>query len=254
VNSFIYEGKVRHSRVTPAANTFSYRVFMMYLDLKELPDLFSKYWLWSSDRPAIARFRRENHIGSSSQDLSDTIRDLVMKETGNRPEGPIRLLTNLAYFGYCFNPVSFYYCFSKDEKDLKYIVAEVNNTPWGERETYVMDCHGTESSGHSYQFNPIKKMHVSPFMPMRVDYEWLFNKPSKSLSVSMTNSKDGKSFFNASILLKRKRLNSISLAGVLIRFPFMTFKIILAIHWQALCLWLKRCPVYIHPAKKKESS
>lgn len=227
---------------------------MMYLDLKELPEIFSKHWFWSSKGSALARFRRENHVGPTNQNLSDSIRELIFKETGNRPIGPIRLLTNLAYFGYCFNPVSFYYCFSKDEKNLEYIVAEVNNTPWGERETYVMDCHGAKLPDNSYRFNPIKKMHVSPFMPMEVDYDWLFKKPSKSLSVSMTNIKDGKNFFNASISLKRKKINTISLSGVLIKFPFMTLKIILAIHWQAFRLWLKRCPVYIHPSKKKEPS
>ncbi len=245
---------MKHSRVTPARNSFSYRVFMMYLDLKELPEIFSKHWLWSSKGPALARFRREDHIGPTNQNLSDSIRELIFKETGNRSIGPIRLLTNLAYFGYCFNPVSFYYCFSRDEKDLEYIVAEVNNTPWGERETYVMDCHEAKLSDDSYRFNPLKKMHVSPFMPMEVDYDWLFKKPSKSLSVSMTNSKDGKNFFNASISLKRKKINTISLLRVLFKFPFMTLKIILAIHWQAFRLWLKRCPVYIHPSKKKESS
>ena len=254
MNSCIYEGQVRHSRKTPAENQFNYRLFMMYLDLEELPTIFAQNWFWSTTRPALARFRRSDHFGSGRLNLGDAIRSLVYKETGSRPGGPIRLLTNLSYFGYCFNPVSFYYCFSKDEQELEYIVAEVNNTPWGERETYVMDCRIAVITDFSYHFTPIKKMHVSPFMPMELEYNWMLSKPSDCLSVYMANSKDGKCFFNASMLLKRKNLNSFSLARVLLKFPFMTLKIVLAIHWQALRLWIKRCPVYVHPNKKKEAT
>jgi DUF1365 family protein len=105
-------------------------MFMMYLDLDELPTLFRGRWFWSVDRPALARFRRSNHLGDPSQKLSDSVRDLVEVKTGHRPEGPVRLLTHLSYFGYCFNPVSFYYCFAADGVTLETIVAEVNNTPF----------------------------------------------------------------------------------------------------------------------------
>jgi DUF1365 family protein len=140
MNSCIYEGRVRHTRTTPVGHTFDYRLFMMYLDLDELPTLFQKRWLWSVSRPALARFHRDDHIGDPAESLSESVRKLVEAETGKRPEGPIRLLTNLAYFGYCFNPVSFYYCFSEDGETVETIVAEVNNTPWGERDTYVQVC------------------------------------------------------------------------------------------------------------------
>lgn len=252
MDSCIYEGRVKHTRSTPATHQFSYRLFMMYLDLDELPTLFGRRWFWSASRPALARFRRSDHLGPDKQPVGDAVRDLVEGETGRRPDGPIRLLTNLSYFGYCFNPVSFYYCFGKDGETLEYIVSEVNNTPWGERDIYVMDCEGAALTESSWRFSPSKKMHVSPFMPMEIEYDWVLSTPADRLSVYMANTKDGKRFFDASMTMNRKRLTSWSLAGVLLRFPFMTFKIVVAIYWEALRLWGKRCPVYAHPGKEKE--
>ena len=252
MDSCIYEGRVKHTRSTPATHQFSYRLFMMYLDLDELPTLFGRRWFWSASRPALARFRRSDHLGPNNQPLGDAVRDLVEGETGRRPDGPIRLLTNLSYFGYCFNPVSFYYCFAKDGETLEYIVSEVNNTPWGERDIYVMDCEGPAVTESSWRFSPSKKMHVSPFMPMEIEYDWVLSTPADRLSVYMANSKDGKRFFDAAMTLNRKRMTGWSLGGVLLRFPFMTFKIVFAIYWEALRLWTKRCPVYAHPGKEKE--
>ena len=252
MESCIYEGRVRHTRKEPVPHQFNYRLFMMYLDLEELPTLFSGRWFWSAARPALARFRRDNHVGPSDEPLAEVIRDLVERNTGKRPDGPIRLLTNLSYFGYCFNPVSFYYCFSEGGETVKYIVTEVNNTPWGERDTYVLDCELEGSKASSYRFRPKKKMHVSPFMPMEIEYDWVLSAPAARLSVFMATSKDGERFFDARMILNRKRISGRSLAGVLLRFPFLTAKVVVAIYWEALRLWAKRCPFYSHPGKETE--
>ena len=251
MESCIYEGQVRHTRVTPAKHAFRYRVFMMYLDLDELPTLFAKRWFWSARRPALARFRRSDHLGPEVQPLAESVRDLVEKETGRRPTGPVRLLTNLQYFGYCFNPVSFYYVYAEDGATLETIVAEVNNTPWGERDTYVLPVDTEASTGDSLRFQPLKKMHVSPFMPMDMSYDWRFLVPGKDLSVFMVNERNGERVFNASMQMHRRDISGASLARVLVTYPFMTMKIIGAIYWQALRLWLKRCPFYDHPEKNK---
>ena len=250
MQSCIYEGRVRHTRMRPALHRFSYRMFMMYLDLDELPTLFDGRLLWSARRPALGRFRRANHFGDPRSELSESVRDRVESETGHRPEGPIRLLTHLSYFGYCFNPVSFYYCFGVDGVSLETIVAEVNNTPWGERHIYVLPKSMDVGAHCIRRFQPEKKMHVSPFMPMQVDYDWCFNQPAERLSVYMANSSHGQRFFDASLNLKRKEITATSLAGVLLRFPLMTVKVVTAIYWQAFRLWLKRCPFYVHPRKR----
>jgi DUF1365 family protein len=145
-------------------HAFGYGLFMAYLDLAELDEVFAGRWLWSTSRPALARFRRGDHLGDGGAPLDAAVRSLVEGETGERPAGPIRLLTQLAYLGYCFNPVSFYYCFDAAGERVVTIVAEVNNTPWGERHCYVLDARG----GAGLAFAPRKALHVSPFMPMDV--------------------------------------------------------------------------------------
>ena len=251
MKSAIYFGQVRHRRMAPVVHEFSYRMFMMYLDLAELPRLFQDRWFWSASRPALARFRREDHLGVPEVPLDQAVRDLVADKTGRQPRGPIRLLTQLSYFGYVFNPVSFYYCYNEGDNVLETIVAEVNNTPWGERHCYVLPQsmnHGTDERKHYF---PAKEMHVSPFMQMDVDYDWRFNTPGEQLTTHMENARKGRKIFDATMVLQRKEISAGSLAGVLIRFPLITLKIIAAIHWQALKLWLKGAPVHDHPAKNQ---
>ena len=251
MKSAIYFGQVRHRRMAPVVHEFSYRMFMMYLDLAELPRLFQDRWFWSASRPALARFRREDHLGAPEVPLDQAVRDLVADKTGRQPRGPIRLLTQLSYFGYVFNPVSFYYCYNEADNMLETIVAEVNNTPWGERHCYVLPQsmnHGTDERKHYF---PAKEMHVSPFMQMDVDYDWRFNTPGEQLTTHMENARKGRKIFDATMVLQRKEISAGSLAGVLIRFPLITLKIIAAIHWQALKLWLKGAPVHDHPVKNQ---
>jgi uncharacterized protein len=252
LQSCLYVGSVRHRRHEPADNRFRYKLFMMYLDLAELPKLFEPYFFWSAKRAAPASFRREDYLqleNEPSLSLDESVRGLVMRETGKRPAGPIRLLTHLRYFGYSFNPVSFYYCFDAGGSKVETIVAEITNTPWKERHAYVLPVGGSADGAGAWRFQFEKQFHVSPFMPMDMRYDWRFSAPAAGLHVHMENWRNGRSAFDATLSLKREPITSGSLARALVSFPLMTAQVITLIHWQALRLWLKRTPFYTHPDK-----
>ena len=149
MHSAIYSGRVRHRRLQPKRHHFSYPVFMMYLDLDELDEVFGRRWIWSHKRPAPAWFRRSDYLGPANVPLKQAVYDRVEQETGQRPTGPVRLLTNLRYFGYLINPISCYYVFDQDN-NLQHIVAEVTNTPWRETTSYVIPCDPERDTLHTF--------------------------------------------------------------------------------------------------------
>jgi DUF1365 family protein len=244
MKSALYAGRVRHRRYSPVPHGFSYAIFQVYLDLAELDTVFQGRWLWSASRPAVARFRRSDHLGDPSTPLDVAVRDLVEASGRPRPDGPIRLLTHLRYFGYVMNPVSFYYCFDADDTRVRTIVAEVNNTPWGERHCYIL---AVGDGGRVSRVESRKAFHVSPFMSMDMSYAWRLSAPGDRLSVHMTNLAAGERVFDATLTLSRVPMTGWHLARVLAAYPLMTAKVIAAIYWQALRLWWKGVPSHPHP-------
>ncbi|MFB3776318.1 MAG: DUF1365 domain-containing protein [Bryobacteraceae bacterium] len=253
MNSCIYTGRVAHIRYQPVVNEFRYSLFMMYLDLAELDQVFRGRMLWSVERPNLACFLRRDYLGDANLPLDTAVRDLVQARLGQRPEGPIRLLTHLRYFGYIFNPVSFYYCFDSAGARLETIVAEITNTPWGERYSYVLGEKDNIGASEGMRFRFPKTFHVSPFIDMDVEYDWRFNQPGDVLRVHMIDSRNGTRLFAASLDLTRLELNGRNLAKMLASYPPMTLKTVAAIYWQALRLKMKGAAFYAHPAKRGES-
>lgn len=251
MKSCIYTGRVRHRRYSPVAHEFSYPLYMMYVDLAELHHVFDRYWFWSSKNFALSWFRRADHFGGPDTSLDDSIRNLVKTKTGNRPTGPIRLLTHFRNFGYCFNPVSFYFCFDPKDSKVETIVAEVNNTPWNEQHCYVLSENDNLGNVRNKRFRFSKQFHVSPFMQMDIDYDWRFVQPGERLNVHMenlqSNTASGSKVFDATLVMKRRPINSANLAKSLLGFPVMTGKVILSIYYQAMKLWLKKARFYPHP-------
>ena len=151
---------------------------------------------------------REDFLGPADRPLKEAVCDRVDQQLGIRPDGPVRLLTCLRHFGHSFNPVSFYYCFAADGETLEHVVAEVNNTPWGEQHCYVLDAATALRDGGWLEFGLAKAFHVSPFMPMDIDYRWALSRPGEKLSVYMANSKDGEKIFDATMALERQPISA----------------------------------------------
>jgi len=246
MHSCIYAGSVRHRRFLPVVNEFRYSIFMMYLDLAELEHVFDRFWLWSARRPALAWFRRSDHFGEPDEPLDRSIRDLVAARTGRRPAGPVRLLTHLRYFGYCFNPVSFYYCFDAAGA-IEQVVMEVNNTPWGETHCYVLPRQSAEDGSAAMTFEFEKAFHVSPFLPMDMAYRSRLTAPGETLFAGIENWRGGRKVFDAHLALGRKPISRANLARQLALDPLVTGRVISLIMWQAMKLWVKRAPYHSRP-------
>lgn len=243
LKSALYHGRVRHTRQVPKCHDFTYDVFMLYLDLAEVDRVFHLSRLWSARHWAPARFCRDDFLGSADVPLDQAVRQRIFDATGCRFNGSIRMLANLRYFGFLMNPLVVYYCFD-DSEQLAYMVAEVTNTPWRERHSYVLPCHPNRSV-HRIAFP--KALHVSPFNDMDMEYRWRSNTPDDKLGIYLANWRGDRKEFDASLVLSREPISQRSLNQTILRYPFMTAKVGAAIYWQALKLFVKGVPFVAHP-------
>ncbi|WP_444944185.1 DUF1365 domain-containing protein [Microbulbifer sp. ZKSA006] len=257
MESAIYTGWLEHRRFAPRPHQFRYQVFMMYVDLAEVEAICQLSPAWSCRRWALARFCRSDFFGDQSLSLDRAVRQRVEAVAGERPAGPIRLLANWRYFGYSMNPISIYYCFDTEGQDVEWLLLDVHNTPWKERHGYVLDCR---SNSKLQKATFVKTLHVSPFMPMAQGYRWRGTKPGEKLTAylqnfdsNMVDSGDIRPIFDATLSLRRSEISGRSLNTILIQYPVMTVKVITAIYWQALKLWLKGIPVFAHPRDNTEA-
>ena len=242
--SCLYAGAIRHRRSETRRREFRYGLELAYLDLDEVPQLLGGRLL--RRRPGLLRFRRRDYFGRPSQPLSQAVRDEVERQTGARPQGPIRLLTHLRSLGHCFNPVSFYYCFDPTGTRLEQVLAEVTNTPWGERRAYVLSAQG---DGAALRGESAKALHVSPFLDMAQRYRWFVCAPADGLEVHIENLRDNQVTFDATLRLRRRELTALTARRYARRYPVPTLRVLALIYLQALKLWLARVPVHPHPSE-----
>jgi uncharacterized protein len=226
--SCVYEGWVSHRRHTPVAHAFRYPLYLLYLDLDELPEVLTRSRLWS----LVARFDRADHLGDPRRPLREEVLDLVQQRTGRRPAGPVRVLTQLRHYGVAFNPVSFYYCF-EPSGELAAVAAQVTNTPWGERHSYVL----AERVG--------KELHVSPLLPMDREYACRVTAPGRALQVHIAAPPE----FDATLSLLRREIEPAKLRRLLVRYPAPPLATLGRIYLQALRLKLRGVPYHPHPAR-----
>ena len=263
VRSGVYSGWLRHRRTLPVSHSFTYPLFMVLLDIDRIADLmaaspFTSYngWNWAS-------FHDSDHLGESSRPLRQRLAQDAARQGLALPDGPIFLLTHLRYLGYCFNPVSFFYCYD-GAGTLRLVLAEVNNT-FGGSHRYWLEPHETSADAVSdlseawisgsrvFRATSTKSFHVSPFMPADMQYDFAFTEPGERLVAHMVLEQQRTDAalhaFDATLSLGFRPWQSEEIAHALIRHPAMTMKVTAGIHWEALRLWLKGLPLVARPTQ-----
>lgn len=248
MESAIYFGTLRHRRFKPARHEFAYPLFMVFLDIDRIPELMRISPFVSYNRWNWASFDERDHFGDPHRPLRARLAEDAAAQGIPLPDGPIFLLTHLRYLGYSFNPVSFFYCYDRRGR-LEVILAEVNST-FGETRNYWLSSHNQIPATNSRRYQSHKVMHVSPFMSMDLDYTFVFTPPGSRFLVHMNTLDQGKPSFDATLdLVECHPWSAKALHHALLTHPWMTAKVIGAIHWQALNLYFKKVPVFTHPAR-----
>jgi hypothetical protein len=234
----LYVGTLRHRRFEPVSHEFTYQVHMPLLDVDALAGLMRVSRLTSCNNWNVLSYDDRDHLGDPGRPLRVRVMEDARRHGVDLPDGRILLLTNLRHFGYCFNPVSFYYVVREDGA-LTHVMAEVHNT-FGGHETYWLQ---REAAGGAFRARAPKSLYVSPFMPVDLDYRFALTMPSSRLVVHMDVLRAGVRLFDATLSLERRSWSAAEIRRQVLRMPAMTMKVTAAIHWQALRLWAKGVPV-----------
>jgi hypothetical protein len=238
IDSGLFVGTLRHRRFTPVEHAFTYPLFMALLDIDRVPELMRVSALTSVNRWNWASFDDRDHLGDPSRPLRERLVVDAARHGIELPAGRIFLLTHLRYLGYCFNPVSFFYCFDPAEQ-LQVILAEVSNTFGGSHHYWLRP----DPASRTFRAAATKSLYVSPFMPIDMEYAFAFTPPAGSLVAHMATLKSGSVCLDATLSLERRPWNAAEIRRALMRHPAMTAKVMADIHWQALKLWWKGVPV-----------
>lgn len=252
MHSCLYEGAVVHHRRRPVRRRFRYPLTLAWIDLGELDQLVGQGKVLSDRRRSLCAFRRQDHLSGQGDDLRSAVSSEVQRLGGDATEGPVRLLTQLRWFGHYFSPLNLYYLYD-DLGRVSQLLAEVNNTPWGERHLYLLSNRNRVPSPVGLSFDHAKEMHVSPFMAMQARYRWRISEPGEMLRVALVNYGSQAGRFSACMTLGRRPLTRGAVVRTAAQRPFATAQVLSAIYYQAFLLWWSRCPYYPHPRKLRTS-
>lgn len=254
------EGTIRHRRKAPAKHEFSYSTGMLALDLKEWHSVTRISPLFSLEQFNWLSLKRRDYFQPEKDSLLQAVTDQVSQATGWVPDGPVELITHPRYFGYVFNPVSFYFCYNAGDRPdsgavPKVILAQITNTPWKDTHVYCLETAGAEPTAagwRSERFGFSKRFHVSPFNPMDQHYQWTFSFRGPELRIHMNVLQDDRKHFDATLVVRRTPLDRKELHRSLRKFPLEALKVVGGIYWHALKLKFKGVPFFPHPDKLPE--
>lgn len=236
MNSCLYKSEVMHRRTSPKKHAFKYGVFMFYLDLDELNDVGKKFSLVGRNQFAPYEFRDADHYDPNEIGIKNSIERYIGENGYNQSIGKIFLLTHLRTWGHLFNPVSFYFVEDSRGNPLC-TIAEVGNT-FHEQKMYLIPA---DQSGRAVQ-EQLKNFYVSPFSELDTQFLFRLQKPAGRLRLAIDQSQNGEIYFRSALIGERRELSDRALILSSLRFPFLTLKIVGAIHWQAFLLYLKGAP------------
>ncbi|OYR20450.1 DUF1365 domain-containing protein [Brucella pseudogrignonensis] len=242
--SALFPGHVTHARLRPKVHKLAYKIYSLLLDLDELEALDGKLKLFSLDRFNLFSFYRKDRGDGSTVSLREQV-ERAMDAAGVTPDGgAIRLLTMPRIAGWAFNPLSVFFCYNRGG-ELVAILWEVDNT-FRQRHGYMIPVENA-SSGRIVQ-SCDKAFYVSPFMDMKLLYEFEVTPPTDRLSIRINSFDDEGLLLTARHLARRVELSDAALLSAFFAIPFLTLKVVGGIHWEALKIWLKGIGLRKRPA------
>lgn len=235
-----------HRRLRPREHRLNYRVFWLMLDLAELDRLDQRLRLFSRNRFNLLSFHDCDHANASGGSLGDQVDGWLARADIRLEGGAVQLLTMPRVLGFAFNPISLYYCHHSDGRLLA-MVYEVTST-FGVRHAYVIPVPSEDQVSGRIRQGAAKALYVSPFMGMDMDYAFRGHAPGEHLDMTIDGLDADGVLITAAMSAQRKPLTDASILRATLAMPFLTIKVVAAIHWEALKLWLKRIPLTRQPA------
>lgn len=262
------DAHIRHRRYAPRKHSFSYNMGYLLVDVDRLDSVCQRSPLWryngfncvSLYDHDLLQTEVTEPAGASVPPVRAALATALRQQLGHTltARQPVYVLTLPRYFGFAFNPVSFYWVYAEDGRTLQFIAAHITNTPWHERHLYCLACsagttYNTPHSAPTHRFMFAKRFHVSPFMPMALDYDWRFRFAADARDgqsvIHMQLREGGRQMFDATMSFRPTPMSAWQQHLYPLRYPLQSLKVVLAIYWQALRLWLKRIPFFTHPGK-----